>query len=192
MNCSCCSPIGQTEAKAVRTTLVMNRSALLCLPTARSHPDDVPPVRSVRLPKRLIMPNACLTPPMSLRLPRSRGCRRGSVKPSALARCAGATRARYVPVTTASEGQPRSLTGGRASSPRSQLRQVRHDQRHRLPKLIVRVRFSSPAPRSPSSKYWLSADPRTPGTDARAFVPLDAQCSAITAPSAVQADSRFV
>jgi hypothetical protein len=38
----------------------------------------------------------------------------------------------------------------------------------RIPKLIVRVRFSSPAPRDPSSKYWFSAHPRTPGTGARA------------------------
>ena len=51
----------------------------------------------------------------------------------------------------------------------------------RIPKLIVRVRFSSPAPQSPSSTYWWSAQPGVPGLDARTFVPLDARRSAITA-----------
>jgi hypothetical protein len=59
-------------------------------------------------------------------------------------------RARYVSVSRSSEGEPRSLTGGRASPRRSRHPQVRPDQRHRLPKLIVRVRF--PVARSPVAR----------------------------------------
>jgi hypothetical protein len=55
-------------------------------------------------------------------------------------------RARCVPVSTGVDGRPRSLTEDQANRPRSRHPQVRNGQGHRLPKLIVRVRFSSPAP----------------------------------------------
>jgi hypothetical protein len=55
-----------------------------------------------------------------------------------------ARRARYVPVSTGAEGQPRSLTEDRANRRRSRRPPVSTNQGHRLPKLIVRVRFGAP------------------------------------------------
>src|ERR1035441_10289755 len=56
-----------------------------------------------------------------------------------------ATRARYVPVSRSTEGQLRSLTEDQPSRSRSRHPLLMNDQGQRLPKLIVRVRFSSPA-----------------------------------------------
>jgi hypothetical protein len=46
-------------------------------------------------------------------------------------------RARYVPVSTGSEGQPRSLSEDQQGRRRSRHPQVTNDQRRRLPKLMA-------------------------------------------------------